>query len=401
VLGAMGVGLLWMINGQTASTAQIKPAVTPKIEPVVTPTLSTPFEIKVKTQIDVEKQFLHAYQQGKLSTWREKGFNEDELQVTIESWSPDEQHILLEARTGDTLVGKFPNDPPDWSDAYVPTYDLWLADNQGNPLKLLAENASWTAWSPDSLSVTYVQDTIVNGEFEYGLWLINITGVRQKLLSYATQVVWLDNNTIVFMDKERHLQLIDKKGENIRPLSIQGLAYEMPEIINYTFSPDKQWLAVQPSINLTSLHKVDLNIRVIALTGEQGKVVADIETPDSSHMFWSPDSHSLAYSAVCVEGKIVSKVGCQWINIVDTTGRQVNRIEGYSSLSVAWSADNQHLLFADGDKLYLSNVETSEVETLSLPSSKFHNLYWLSNKQIISFNQDPLSGAKILILEAK
>jgi Tol biopolymer transport system component len=302
---------------------------------------------------------------------------------------------LVQVKTGEVLEGKNVNDPPGVLRGIVPVFDLWLADAAGIPLSLLAETVFWNAWSPDGTTIAYIHRTVDDGIFDNQLWVIQASGSdRKKLLSGARSIAWLDNKTIVFIDSDNEqLHLIDRDGQNVRPLVIEGLAPENSKVVLYALSPDRKKLAFDA--------RGDTKIRIADLAGSQAKLATEIEVPDLSRMSWSPDSKRLAFSHLCSKPQF--KPACQQIYIAQPDGTIETQIKHRPDTNVTWSPDGRWITFQETNRVYVADTASGQLQVLyTFPPGKQNTtetIHWSPIGNQIGLNQESDGVAIILSLQ--
>lgn len=351
--------------------------------------------IQVDGVTDIENQFLEAYQTGDLAVESRYALNTDDIKIKFENWSPDGQYMLLRVRTGEVLEGKLPKSLPGMGPAIVGVTDLWLANAQGMPISLLAEVVSWNAWSPDSAIIAYVHEFVENDFIVSELWVVQPDGSnRKKLSSSVHNVAWLDNNTIIFIDSDdEQLHLIDSDGQNVRPLTIEGLASENSKVVLYALSPDRKKLAFNA--------RGDTKIRIADLADGQTKLVTEIEVPDLSRMSWSPDSKRLAFAPHC--SKPQQKTACQQIYIAQPDGTIVTQIAHRPDTNVTWSPDGRWIAFQESNRVYVADTASGQFQLLYTFSPGKQNttetIHWSPVGKQIGLNQESVNDATILSIQ--
>ena len=362
---------------------------------ITKPEISSIEDIQVNTIADIEKQFVEMSTTGRLPVYDNKMLTPDDLKVRFEKWSPDGQQMLLRVNTGKVLDGKKANDPPGVLRSIIPIFDLWLADANGKPISLLAESASWSAWSPDGIRIAYIYEFIEDGFIISELWVIQADEKNsRKLSSGAHNVAWLDNHTIVFIDSNtEQLQLININDNKIRPFIVDGLAPEYSQVILYDLSPDRQRLAFDS--------RADRKVRIADLTNGQAKLVTEIEVPDLSRLSWSPDSQRLAFSSLC--SKPLQNPVCQRINIVQPDGMAITSINHRPDTNVTWSPNSRWVAFQESNRVYVADAQTGQFKVLyTFPEGQQNateSVDWSSVGDKIGLNQDSAGKATILSLQ--
>ncbi len=373
----------------------------PTSTPIPTPTLPYSEKIQVEQAIDLEQQFIDEYQAGNLSALTDKVMNVDDIKVKFESWSPNGQYMLLKIKTGETLKGKLPISVYNtgMGQAIVPVYDLWLADSDGSPLSLIAEKASWSAWSPDSKLIAYTHGTVIDSIITDELWVMKVgKSAHQKIFSGVRSISWLDNQTLTFVDtKDEQLQLlasvIDKE---IKPFVLDNFPTNSSQVIMYEFSPNHRQLAVKIR-GVTGISIADV-------IGENAEFTTEFQMPSVGHFAWAPNGRTLALSPRCTNKELEYMPSCKQIQIIYPDGQIMSQIEGNRSRTdITWSSDSKSILFHDTATLYLADVENGKTTVLyQFPSDEDANSQgakWSPDSAKIGFNKHSLGGATILIVQ--
>lgn len=260
--------------------------------------------------------------------------NDQEVRADPLVLSPDGQHMLFVAKTGNL------------------TYAPYVMDWKGaNAHPLPAENARQITWSPDGKAVVYWL------AYDQHIYIMDTGGGSQQKLTQGftdqRSPIWSPSGDQIAYISTRggwsRLYVMNADGTNIRcltnhPVYINGLG-------TLDWSPDAEWLAAVGD-DRGRLAIFVLQPEAVSPADACGSVERRVDLGDVNvySLAWSPDGQQMAYS---------SNTGGEWaIYVMDTrclnnhdscthSQRRLSPVRMNASQH-AWSPDGQYMAYTIG-----------------------------------------------------